>query len=156
MENMKMGKGAYKKFALTLVISLIVMYAVMFLNVFDSSHIYISTNRFYMALLMVSPMSLIMMAMMGAMYKNKKLNGIIITSAIIIFVLSLTGLRNQAFIGDVQYMKGMIPHHSSAILTSTNANIKDPEVRKLADGIIETQKNEIAKMKQILERMEKR
>ena len=40
-------------------------------------------------------------------------------------------------------------------MTSENADIKDPEVRKLADGIIEAQKKEIAEMKAILQRMEK-
>jgi uncharacterized protein (DUF305 family) len=49
----------------------------------------------------------------------------------------------------------MIPHHSSAILTSENANIKDPEVRKLADEIIKSQRKEIAEMKAILKRMGK-
>ncbi len=36
-------------------------------------------------------------------------------------------------------MKAMIPHHSSAIMTSKHANLKDPEVRKLADSIIASQ-----------------
>jgi len=49
----------------------------------------------------------------------------------------------------------MIPHHSSAILTSENANIKDPEVRKLADGIIEAQKREIAEMKVLIKKLSK-
>lgn len=52
-------------------------------------------------------------------------------------------------------MKAMIPHHPSAILTSENATIKDPEVRKLADGISESQKKEIAEMKAILKRKKK-
>ncbi|MEO6135141.1 MAG: DUF305 domain-containing protein, partial [Ginsengibacter sp.] len=69
--------------------------------------------------------------------------------------ITLAGIRTQTPISDVQYMKAMIPHHSSAILTSENANIKDPEVRKLADGIIEAQVKEIAEMKALLKRMEK-
>lgn len=55
---------------------------------------------------------------------------------------------------DKQYMKAMIPHHSSAILTSEKANIKDPEVKKLAEEIIKAQEEEIAQMKKVLERME--
>lgn len=49
----------------------------------------------------------------------------------------------------------MIPHHSSAILVSKNANLKDPEVIKLSEGIIALQKKEIADMKAVLTRMEK-
>jgi uncharacterized protein (DUF305 family) len=52
-------------------------------------------------------------------------------------------------------MKGMIPHHSIAILTSERADIKDPEVRKLADDIIAAQKKEIEEMKNMIKRLEK-
>ncbi|PVY43714.1 DUF305 domain-containing protein [uncultured Pontibacter sp.] len=47
----------------------------------------------------------------------------------------------------------MIPHHSSAILVSQEANIKDPEVKRLTEQIIESQEKEIAEMKAILTRM---
>ena len=50
-------------------------------------------------------------------------------------------------------MQAMIPHHSIAILTSTRADIKDPRVRKLADGIIEAQKREIGEMQQLIEEL---
>ena len=69
-----------------------------------------------------------MILMMGKMYPNKKMNAGIIITSIAVFILTLAALRTQTPINDVQYMKAMIPHHSSAILTSKNANIKDPEV----------------------------
>lgn len=148
-----MKDNHYPKLALALLISFVIMYAVMFLNVDDFSHIYLSVNRLYMTLLMVSPMAIIMILVMRGMYPNKMLNGGIITTGLFIFVLSLICLRNQAFISDRQYMKGMIPHHSSAIMTSKNAAIKDPEVRQLADSIIRSQEEEISQMKAILARM---
>ena len=92
---------------------------------------------------------------MGKMYPNKKLNTIIVISSIGVFFLALATLRTQTPISDVQYMKAMIPHHSSAILTSEHASIKNPEVRKLADGIIKSQKEEIAEMKHLLHKLEK-
>ncbi|WP_367183435.1 DUF305 domain-containing protein [Sporosarcina sp.] len=52
-------------------------------------------------------------------------------------------------------MKAMIPHHSIAILTSERANITDPRVRDLADGIIEAQKREIKEMKQLIKDLER-
>ena len=137
-----------------LVISFVIMYAVMFLNVDEVSHIYLSYTRTYMTLLMVSPMALVMLAFMPKMYPNRKVNSIISISAIIVFVFALTALRSQAFISDSQYMKAMISHHSSAILTSEHANIKDAEVRRLSDSIIKTQVEEINQMKGILERMD--
>jgi F0F1-type ATP synthase epsilon subunit len=67
---------------------------------------------------------------------------------------SLWLVRSQQAVDDVSWMKAMIPHHSIAILTSGRAHIRDPEVRRLADGIIEAQKREIAEMKQMIARLE--
>ena len=108
-----------------------------------------------MAILMVAPMAVTMLLMMGKMYPNKRLNTSIIVGSIVVFTLVFAALRTQTPISDVQYMKAMIPHHSSAILTSKNANIKDPEVKKLSEQIIKSQEEEIAQMKAILERMGK-
>lgn len=151
MENM--GQSNYKKMLLMLIISFIIMYAVMFLNVDKLNHIYFSYTRTYMSLLMVTPMALLMILLMPGMYPDKKTNKIILVSAIVVFVFALTALRSQSFISDEQYMKAMIPHHSSAILTSKNANIRDPEVRQLSDSIIKSQEEEISQMKSILKRM---
>lgn len=137
-----------------LIISFVIMYAVMFLNVFRFDHVYLSASRFYMTLLMVTPMAVVMLLMMKKMYPNKAYNSIIIASSVGVFILSLWFLRSQVFIKDEGYMKAMIPHHSSAILTSKNAEINDPEVRKLADEIIKAQEEEIAEMKALLEKLE--
>ena len=144
----------YKKMPLMLGMSFIIMYGIMFLNVDDSSHIFLSLTRLYMALLMVAPMAVIMILLMPMMYKNRKKNTAIIVGAIIVFSFSLFFLRAQTFISDEQYMRAMIPHHSSAILTSKNADIKDPEVKKLSEQIIKSQEEEIKQMKSMLKRIE--
>ena len=150
----KMNKNNYKKFFLMLGISFFIMYLVMFLNVYRLNHVYLSVTRMYMSLLMVSLMSLVMLFFMRDMYMNKKINSVIIIASIFVFILPLILLRTQIPVDDVQYMKAMIPHHSSAILTSMNANIKDPEVKLLAEEIIQAQEKEIEQMKKILERLE--
>lgn len=50
-------------------------------------------------------------------------------------------------------MKAMIPHHSSAILTSKHADISDPEVKELSEQIIKSQEKEIEQMHNILKRL---
>lgn len=156
MEKEKSHKesGNYQKFAITLAISFVIMYAVMFMNVYSADHIYLSLNRAYMTLLMVSSMAIVMLLMMKMMYTDRRKNLIIYISSVAVFILSLTLLRTQTPIGDVQYMKGMIPHHSSAILTSKNAELKDPEVKALAKGIVEAQEKEISQMKAAINRLE--
>lgn len=149
-----MHKNAYKKFFLMLLASFIIMYAVMFLNVAEFSHIYLSTTRTYMSLLMVMPMAFLMLGLMRHMYTNRKLNIAIMTGAGLVFVITFYMLRTQAYISDAQYMKAMIPHHSSAIMTSRHADIRNPEVRQLSEQIIESQREEIAQMKAMLERID--
>lgn len=139
--------------ALMLIVSFIIMYIVMFLNADKLSDIYFSLTRTYMTLLMTAPMALLMLALMPGMYASKKLNTAITIIAISVFTFALTALRSQAFISDIQYLRAMIPHHSSAIMTSKNANIKDPEVRRLSDSIIKSQEREIKQMKKILDRL---
>lgn len=157
MENMnhqKQGNAVYRKFFFILIISFIIMYLVMFLNVDEIDHVYISLTRTYMALLMVAPMAVLMMLMMGNMYHNKKLNSVIIGSGISVFIVAFIFLRNQTFVSDIQYMKAMIPHHSSAIMTSKHAEIKDPEVKILSGNIIKSQQEEIKKMKKKIKELQ--
>ncbi len=151
---METKNNNYGKFGMMLIISFLVMYAVMFFNVDKFDHVYLSITRAYMSLLMVTPMALLMLAMMPMMYNNKKINTVIVVASVAVFVLSLTFLRKQTFITDQQYMKAMIPHHSSAILVSQEANLKDPKLKELAEGIIRSQEKEIAEMKQLLAKME--
>ncbi len=125
----------------------------MFLNVDETEHIYLSLTRLYMSLLMVCPMTLIMIGFMGKMYSSKKLNAVICSVSVLVMIISFLFLRNQTFISDSQYMQAMIPHHSSAIMTSKYAAIHDPEVKALSDSIIKSQKAEIEQMKRILQRM---
>lgn len=149
-----MEKSNYSRFALILLISFILMYAIMFLNVEEADHIYLNMTRFYMSLLMICAMAVLMIVMMPLMYSDKKANIIIIISSIVVFAFAFIGVHKQFLISDIQYMKGMIPHHSIAIMTSKNAHIKDARVRKLADGIIETQEKEIAEMKAMIDSLQ--
>lgn len=144
----------YTKFILMMMTSYIIMYAAMFLNLAEIDHFMLSNNRAYMAFLMVSPMAIVMLLFMLPMYTNRKKNAAIFGISTILFCLFFYMLRTQAFISNVQYMRGMIPHHSSAIMTSQNAAIKDPATKELSKEIIKAQKREIAEMKKIIERLE--
>ncbi|WP_229793754.1 DUF305 domain-containing protein [Salinimicrobium marinum] len=143
----------YSRFLLMLGASFIVMYVVMYLNVASFDHAYLNLNRFYMTVLMVAPMALIMFGFMSKMYKNTAKNAAIVIVSVLAFIGAFVLERNQTMIEDKGFMHSMIPHHSSAILVSEEADLSDPEVQKLAEEIIKSQKEEIAQMKKILERM---
>lgn len=147
---------AYVRFAAMIVTSTVVMYGLMFLNTLQFGHVTFSETRTYMALIMGATMAIIMLAFMLRMHTDGRINGGIFLGSAILFALSLWLVRSQATVDDVSYMKGMIPHHSIAILTSERAHITDPRVRKLADQIIESQRKEIADMKALIEDLEEK
>ncbi len=155
MEDKKNGIGmGYGRFVAMIATSTVVMFGLMYLNTYALSHVQFSQTRTWMALVMGAVMAVIMLSFMWGMYKNTRLNiGILLGSAAI-FGLALWLVRSQETVDDVSYMKAMIPHHSIAIMTSERAHIKDPEVRKLADGIIDAQVREIAQMKQMIARLQ--
>jgi uncharacterized protein (DUF305 family) len=138
---------SYWRFAAMIATSTIIMYGLMYLNTYAIEHVFWSETRAWMALVMGSTMSVVMLAFMLAMYSNRALNLAIFGGSAAVFALSLWLVRSQATVNDIEYMKAMIPHHSIAILTSERAQISDPRVRKLADEIIEAQEREIAEMK---------
>lgn len=148
------NENPYPRFFLMLMVSFVVMYIVMYLNTYALDHVYFSLTRFYMTILMVTPMALIMLGFMRHMYQNKQRNILIVLGSVVLFGAALAMVRAQVFVDDSRWMKAMIPHHSIAILTSERANIQDPEVRELADNIIKTQKREIIVMKRMLKRLE--
>lgn len=148
------SKSSYTKFLLMLLGSFIAMYTTMYFNNYEIDHVYFSLTRFYMACLGISAMAVIMLSFMLNMYRNRKKNIAIFLGSLILFASALTLVRTQTPIGDVLYMKAMIPHHSIAILTSKRAEIKDPEVRKLADDIIKAQEKEIAEMQAFINRLQ--
>lgn len=144
----------YGKFVAMIATSTVVMFGLMYLNTFAFDHIFWSQTRAWMALLMGATMAAVMLLFMLNMYTNRAVNVAILLGALVIFAGSLWLVRSQATVGDVDFMKAMIPHHSIAILTSSRANIKDPRVRKLADGIIEAQVREIKEMKALIADLE--
>ena len=153
--NTKTENTNYTKFFLMLGCSFIAMYITMYLNTYSIDHVYFSLTRFYMSCLGISAMALIMLGFMLGMYKDKKKNIAIVVGSILLFTSALILVRAQKpIIGDLLWLRAMIPHHSIAILTSERADIQDPEVKKLANDIIEAQKREIQEMKQMITRLE--
>lgn len=144
----------YTRFGLMILTSTTIMHGLMYLNNYSFDHVFFSETRFYMTLIMGATMAVVMLAFMLHMLENRTYNIAILIVSAVIFASSLFLVRSQTLVDDVAYMKGMIPHHSIAILTSERAKITDPRVQKLAEEIIEAQKEEIAEMKRLIEELE--
>lgn len=151
--NGNMAGKHYTMLAINLAISLAIMYFVMFAMIWTWGEFFQNINFFYMALMMWAPMGSLMLLTMGMMYPNKKLNMALHAAFALTFILSTIGIREQGLVGDRQFLRSMIPHHSGAILMCEEAAISDPAIKQLCDEIIVAQQTEIAQMKALLEGM---
>jgi uncharacterized protein (DUF305 family) len=112
--------------------------------------VYPSLNQTWMAGLMTAPMIVFELALMGAMYRNRVANVAILVVSVILGIFFWFAIRQQTAIGDEQFLRSMIPHHSGAILMCREAPITDARIADLCDEIIAGQQEEIGRMKGIL------
>jgi uncharacterized protein (DUF305 family) len=129
----------------------IVMYAVMYMSSYQFDHVTFSLSRVYMALAMGATMAVVMLGYMWNMYPSRIGNIGILAAGTAVLAMAVYLDRRQVLVEDVAFMRAMIPHHSMAITRSERAHISDTRVRDLADQIIESQREEIAEMKALIE-----
>ena len=145
----------YVRFGAMIATSTAVMFALTYTNAYSFDHVRWSEERVYMALLMGAAMAIIMLGFMwGSMYQNTKVNLTIVAGALVLGGVALALSRSQLLVEDEAYMKGMIPHHSIAVLTSERADLEDVRVRKLAEEIIKAQREEIKEMDWLIDDIE--
>jgi uncharacterized protein (DUF305 family) len=148
----KMAHGHYKRLAITTLINAVIMYLVMYTMIDGTADFYNNINQVYMVLMMAAPMVIIMLFDMKAMYSDKRLNILVHGAAAALLVLGFVGMRSQLAVGNSQFLRAMIPHHSGAILMCREAKLSDPEIKTLCEHIIRSQQEEIDQMKAILDR----
>lgn len=140
----------YRKFVTMILVASVLMFFLMYLNTYQFSHAWFSQTRMFMTFIMAGSMTLVMLFFMRDMYKDKRANLAIAICGIALIASGLWLVRSQITVGEIAWMKAMIPHHSIAILTSERANISDPRVRELAQNIIEAQRREISEMEALI------
>ena len=145
------GMGGYGRLFLALGLSLAVMFPLTMAFVVQWSHFHLNLSNFYMAVAMVAPMGLIMLGVMRGMFPNRVLNLGLVVGFVALFALGLWLGRTEAYVGDDQFLRAMIPHHSRAILVCQEAAITDPDIRRLCDQIVSSQQEEIGIMTRMLE-----
>lgn len=147
-----MNRSPYLRLMAMAVLSFLSMYGLMYSMVNEFANVYPNHNQFYMAGLMTAPMMVFELVLMGVMYPNRRLNAGVIGLSVIVAIGLFASIRQQAVIGDRQFLKSMIPHHAGAILMCQRASIADPDVQDLCQSIVASQQSEIDQMKEILAR----
>ncbi len=151
MKNHQMMLGSYSRFFAMIGTAMVVMFLLMYVNsyhIFD--HAWFSKTRLFMTFIMGGAMMIVMLSFMLKMYSDRLMNIGIFIGGFLILILGVWLVRSQITVDEVDYMGGMIPHHSIAILTSERSVIKDLRVRKLADKIIKAQRREIEEMEWLI------
>lgn len=146
----KSDENHYLRLAVMIVLSFISMYVLMYAMVNTLGDVYNSLNQVYMAGLMTAPMVAIEMLVMSGMYKNKKLNALLITGGCVAGIAFFLFIRQQTAISDRQFLRSMIPHHSGAILMCNEASLQDQRLLELCKTIMTGQQQEIDQMRAIL------
>jgi uncharacterized protein (DUF305 family) len=150
-----MTKMPYGRLLLMAVLSFLSMYVLMYAMVNTFDNVYANLNQVYMAGLMAAPMVVIELALMGAMYPDRKRNAVIMTLSLVALGMFWMLIRDQAAIADKQFLRSMIPHHAGAILMCAESPIRDPEIIQLCGSIISSQQSEIDQMRAKLAELER-
>jgi hypothetical protein len=151
------GRGRenhYPHLYLMAALSFVAMFILMYAMVDQFSNVFVNLNQAYMAGLMASPMVIIELVVMRAMYPNRRLNAIILGASVFLLVLFWILIRQQTAIGNSQFLRSMIPHHAGAILMCEQLQADDAEIKQLCGAIIKSQNQEIAQMKAKLEQLD--
>lgn len=104
-----------------------------------------------MAILMAAPMAVIELAVMRSMYADRRMNLGVVIASLAVMAGAWLLIRQQTAIGDVQFLRSMIPHHAGAILMCERATLTDPEIEALCRSIVQSQQSEIDLMKGMLD-----
>ena len=149
-QSHKNQKKMYLRFAAMILTSMVFMYWVMFAGTYAWSHVEFSRSRVFMALTMGGTMGLVMFAWMRSMYRSTKANIAVIAVSILLLGGGIALDRTQTTVGDVAFMRAMIPHHSLAITRAERFDVDDARVCELAVEISEAQRREIREMEWLI------
>jgi hypothetical protein len=140
----------YWSMIIQLGISGVFMYLLMYLMIDRFEHFLFNLNALYMTLAMLAPMGVAMLLLMPSMYPNRRLNLALHAVFVLMFLAGIWFTRQQIFIGDAEFLRSMIPHHSGAILMCSEADISDARIADLCSRISASQEAEISEMETIL------
>jgi hypothetical protein len=148
-----MKSSLYKRQIIMFIVMVIIgmLFNPMNILAYRFSDLYISQTLFYGGLLMASNMvwahEIVHYLSMGHFNMLVFYVGIILSIGVSILLL-----RQQLLVGDKQWLRRMIPHHSTALTTTHKIynRTNNPKIKELAKEIIDTQEKEMQLMKSML------
>ena len=136
----------YASLLISLAVSFLVMYMIMYAMADRWGHVYFNLSNVYMTGLMAASMLPVMLLTMREMYQDSTRNALMWAASAVLLVGCWLMLRTEAGVGDRQFMRAMIPHHSAAIQMCRQSSLTAPPVLALCEAIVGSQEREIAEM----------
>ena len=120
------------------------------------SDLYLSTTLLYIGMLMGSNMLWGHQVVHGLQHGFQSVDMSVVIVGVLLSIGMIILLRSQIGVTPEQWMRRMIPHHSTALTTSTRLRDRYKDelpagVLRLANNIIKTQEVEISEMKRMLQ-----
>ena len=148
-----MNSSVYKTKYISFIVMVIIgmLFNPMNILAYRFTDLYLSLTLFYGGILMASNMiwghEIIHYLSMGHFNMLDFSVGIILSISVSVLLL-----RQQLLVNDKQWLRRMIPHHSTALTTTHNIynRTTNPKIKDLSKEIIDTQEKEIQLMKSML------
>jgi len=148
-----MNSSVYKTKYISFIVMVIIgmLFNPMNILAYRFADLYLSLTLFYGGVLMASNMiwghEIIHYLSMGHFNMLDFSVGIILSISVSVLLL-----RQQLLVNDKQWLRRMIPHHSTALTTTHNIynRTTNPKIKDLSKEIIDTQEKEIQLMKSML------
>ncbi|MDM4778045.1 DUF305 domain-containing protein [Micromonospora sp. b486] len=118
-------RSNYIRFGLVLLISLAVMFVLTLSQIRRWSDFFLNLSNFYTSVIMVAVMGVIMMGVMHQMFTDRRLNIVLYAVLGALFVGGFAAVRTEPFVGNENFLRSMIPHHSRAVLVCQESDITD-------------------------------
>jgi hypothetical protein len=144
------SRGGYFKLLIWFPVHVAMMYLLMFAMIDTADDFWNNVNMLWMAILMASPMNAIMLLSMPSMFPDRSKSLAVLVLSLVLGLGSWFAIREQWAVGDRQFLRSMIPHHSGAILMCQEAQLSNPAILSLCEEIIAGQRSEIEQMQGLL------
>ncbi|WP_254186888.1 DUF305 domain-containing protein [Micromonospora sp. WMMB482] len=118
-------RSNYIRFGLVLLISLAVMFVLTLSQIRRWSDFFLNLSNFYTSVIMVAVMGVIMMGVMHQMFTDRRLNIVLYAVLGALFVGGFAAVRTEPFVGNENFLRSMITHHSRAVLVCQESDITD-------------------------------
>ena len=140
----------YLKLGVLMLAVVVVVLALRHVMAAETAHIRFSPHHLYMALMVMSPLGVMMLFLLGELFRDRRVNLALTGVFALVFAGAFLGQRTQAGVGDEAALAALIGHHSHTLHVCAEAHLTDPRVIALCERLTALHRRDIAEMHALL------